>query len=127
MTRRITIILCLLFAGALCLGAAMHVEQPQKNNKKQWNQANAIEAFNVVLSRSAYDRSFRDRLTASLESAKQAVSEEGQIAVPDEVVILFHEDKYNENYHIFDLPQFDENARKTHPYRQYIECCYTPW
>jgi len=127
MTRKITTILCLFFAGALCLGAAIHLEQSQKNNKKQWNEANATQAFTMSLTRSAYDRTFRNRLIASPESAKQAVADEGQISVPDEVVILFHEDKFNENYHVFDLPQFDENARKNHAYRQYIECCYTPW
>lgn len=127
MTSRIIIIFCLLFAGGLCLGAAMHVEQPVKNGKKQWNEPNAVAAFNMALSRSAYDREFRNRLTASPESAKQAVSEEGQIDVPNEIVILFHEDESNENYHIFDLPQFDGDARKTHPYRQYIQCCYPPW
>ncbi len=119
--------LCLLFAGALCLGAAMQAEQSKTSGKKQWNQKNAVAAFNMALTRSAYDRVFRDRLTASSDSAKQAVSEEGQIAVPNEVVILFHEDKQNENYHVFDLPDFDPNARTTHAYKQHLECCYPEW
>ena len=119
--------LCLLFAGALCLGAAMQAEQSKTSGKRQWNQKNAIAAFDMALTRSAYDKVFRDRLTDSPESAKQAVSEEGQIAVPNEVVILFHEDKYNENYHIFDLPPFDGNARTPHEYRQHFECCYQVW
>jgi hypothetical protein len=127
MKRRTASLFCLLFAGALCLGAAIQTEQPKTNDKKQWNQTNAKAAFNMVLTRSAYDRVFRDRLTASPDSAKQAVSDEGQVAVPNDVVILFHEDKYNENYHIFDLPQFDVNARTTHAYKQYFECCYPVW
>src|ERR1051325_7368941 len=104
-------LLCFLFASALCFGAALQTNQINKNPKKQWTQTNAIIAFNMALTRSAYDQVFRDRLTASPESAKQAVSEEGQIAVPDEVVILFHEGKSNENYHIFELPAFEPNAR----------------
>jgi len=127
MKTRITSMLCLLFAGALCLGAAMQAEQSKTSGKKQWNQKNAVAAFNMALTRSAYDRVFRDRLTASSDSAKQAVSEEGQIAVPNEIVILFHEDKQNENYHVFDLPQFDGNARATHAYKQHLECCYPVW
>jgi hypothetical protein len=127
MKTRITSMLCLLFAGALCLGAAMQAEQSKTSGKKQWNQKNAVAAFNMTLTRSAYDRVFRDRLTASSDSAKQAVSEEGQIAVPNEVVILFHEDKQNENYHVFDLPPFDGNASATHAYKQHLECCYPEW
>jgi hypothetical protein len=119
--------LCLLFAGALCLGAAMQAEQSKTSGKRQWNQKNAVSAFNMALTRSAYDKVFRDRLTASSDSAKQAVSEEGQIAVPNEVVILFHEDKQNENYHVFDLPPFDPNARAPHAYKQHLECCYPEW
>ena len=94
---------------------------------QEWNQTTATDAFTASLTRSTYDKVFRDRLTASPESAKQAVSEEGQIAVPNEVVILFHEDKQNENYHVFDLPQFDGNARATHAYKQHLECCYPVW
>ena len=127
MKTRTSSILCLLFAGALCLGAAMQAEQSKTSGKRQWNQKNAIAAFNMALTRSAYDKEFRDRLTASPDSAKQAVSDEGQIAVPNEVVILFHEDKQNENYHIFDLPQFDGNAGATHAYKQHFECCYPVW
>lgn len=118
---------CLLFAGALCLGAALQAEQSKTSGKRQWNQKNAVSAFNMALTRSAYDKVFRDRLTASSDSAKQAVSEEGQIAVPNEIVILFHEDKQNENYHVFDLPEFDPNARAPHAYKQHLECCYPEW
>lgn len=107
------------------MGAALQAEQPR--GKKEWNQKNAIAAFNAALSRSAYDQIFRDRLTASPDAAKEAVSEEGRITVPSEVVILFHENKANENYHIFDLPQFDGNASTTHAYRQHFECCYPVW
>jgi hypothetical protein len=119
--------LCLLFAGALCLGAAMQAEQSKTSGKRQWNQKNAIAAFNLALTRSGYDRTFRDRLGASLDSAKQAVSEEGQITIPEKVVIMLHEDKSNGNYHVFNLPPFDGSARITQEYKIHLECCYEPW
>jgi hypothetical protein len=118
---------CLFLASALCLGAAMQADQSKTNGKKTWNSKNAEDAFTAALTRSGYDRAFRDRLTVSPESAKQAVSEEGQIIIPKDVVIVLHEDKYNENYHVFDLPPFDEKARTTHPAKQHFECCYNVW
>jgi hypothetical protein len=127
MKRKIASVSCLLTAAALCLGAAMHAEQSQTQNKKTWNQQNARLAFDMALTRSGYDKAFRDRLTASPDSAKQAVADEGQIAIPKEIVILFHPDKSNENYHIFDLPEFDGDASKAHLYQQYFQCCYKPW
>src|SRR5204862_5696595 len=127
MKTRITSLLCLVFAGARCLGAAMQAEQSKTSGKKRWNQKNAVAAFNMALTRSGYDRTFRDRLEASLESAKQAVSEEGQITIPEKVVIMLHEDKSNGNYHIFNLPPFDENAHMTQEYKIHLECCYDPW
>ena len=129
MKIRITSLLCLLFAGALCLGAAMQAEQSKTSGKKQWNQKNAVTAFNMALTRSGYDRTFRDLLGASLESAKQAVSDEGQIIIPNDVAVLFHEDKkeQREKHHAFWLPPLDEKARTAHEYKQHFECCYDVW
>jgi hypothetical protein len=127
MKRRTASLLCFVFASAICFGAALQTNQSNTPPKKQWNQTNAIAAFNLALTRSAYDRDFRDRLIASPDSAKQALAEEGQIAVPASVVILFHEGKYNENYHIFDLPPFDPSGHETHAYRKYFQCCYPVW
>jgi hypothetical protein len=95
--------------------------------KKPWTSENAVAAFTAALTRSAYDRTFRNRLTASLESAKEAVSEEGDIDIPKDVVILFHEGRNNEKYHVFWLPAFDEKAQATHTYKFHFECCYNPW
>lgn len=127
MKTRTVSMLCPLLAGAFCLGAALQADQPMTSGKKQWNQKNATAAFTMALTRSGYDRTFRDRLAASLESARQAVSDEGQISIPEKVVIMAHEDKVNGNYHIFDLPPFDENAHTTHEYKIHLECCYDPW
>src|SRR5215831_8003552 len=110
--RRTVSLFCLVFASAFCFAAALQTNQMNHLPKKQWNQANAIAAFDMVLTRSAFDRAFRDRLTASPDSAKQALAEEGQIAVPEKIVILFHEGKYDENYHIFDLPPFNPSGHE---------------
>lgn len=117
----------LFLSAALCLGAAMKAEQSKTSDKKQWNQKNAITAFNMALTRAGYDRLFRDRLAASPDSAKQAVAEEGQIIVPENILIMLHEDKFDRNYHVFSLPPWDENAHSTHEYKKHLECCYQPW
>lgn len=127
MKTRTTLMLCLLFAGAFCLGAALQADQHKTRDKKQWTQKNATAAFTRALTRSGYDRTFRDRLAASLESAREAVSDEGQISIPVKVVIMAHEDKVNGNYHIFNLPPFDESAHITQEYKTHLECCYEPW
>jgi hypothetical protein len=97
------------------------------NTKKPWSAENAVAAFDKALTRSAHDRTFRNRLTASLESAKEAVSEDGDIEIPKDVVIVFHEGRYNEKYHVFWLPEFDQKAQTTHTYKFHFECCYNPW
>lgn len=97
------------------------------NARKPWNPKNAAVAFTAALTRSGYDRGFRNRLTASCDSAKQAVSEEGNIDIPQKVVIIFHEDELNEKYHIFSFPPFDASARTAHKYRDHFMCCYDVW
>jgi hypothetical protein len=59
---------------------------------KEWNPENAKAAFSAALSRAGHDRAFRDRLTASPDSAREAVIEEGKINIPKEIVTVFHED-----------------------------------
>ena len=127
MKTRINQNACLFLVIATSLGVAAYATETKTVGGKLWNPQNASRAFSMALTRSAHDSSFRNRLTISPESAKQAVAEEGQIAIPDSVVIMFHEDKSNENYHVFDLPKFDESARTKHEYREHIECCYIPW
>jgi hypothetical protein len=91
-----------------------------------WTPENAVAAFNAALTRSAHDRAFRDRLT-SPESAKQAVSEEGNVDIPQDVVIVFHEGRYNEKYHVFWLPAFNQQTQAAHTYQYHFKCCYNAW
>jgi hypothetical protein len=95
---------------------------------KEWNPQNAVAAFTAALSRSGYDREFRDRLTKSPESAQQAVSEAGEIDIPQDIVIVFQEKKLDEKNHVFFLPPFDPgNKEVKHEYEAHFQCCYNPW
>lgn len=93
-----------------------------------WNPANGVKAFTAALTRAGHDKEFRDRLIESSDSARQAVAEEGAIDIPDDIMMMFHEDKQNEKYHVFYLPPFDpNNTTVKHEYRTYFMCCYNPW
>ncbi len=99
-------------------------------SNKPWSPENAVSAFTAALTRSAYDGDFRGRLLnfKSPEEVKRAVSEEGGIDIPDEVMIVFHEKKDNANYHVFHLPAFHpEGPHQTHTYEVHFKCCYKPW
>ena len=93
----------------------------------EWNPDNAAKAFTAALTRSGYDRKFRERLTESPESAKKAVAEEGDIEIPEKVLIVFHEKQYDENCMVFYLPPFNETERPEHEYQKYFQCCYQLW
>ena len=120
---------CLFLTGIAFLFTASQTGQSKTNDKKPWNPPNAVAAFTAALTRAGYDRDFRNRLTASPESAKQAVSDEGQLIIPNDVAVIFHEDKKEERekHHAFSLPPLDEKARTTHEYKKYFECCYDVW
>jgi hypothetical protein len=102
--------------------------QPGTSSKKEWSPDNASAAVARALTRAGRDGKFRNRLTASPDSAKQAVSEEGNINIPKEVVILFHEKKYNDDYHVFYLPDLKEGEpHETHEYRKHFQAAYHVW
>jgi hypothetical protein len=58
---------------------------------KPWNDENAVAAFNEALRRST-NPEFRERLLDK-ERAKAAVSEAGDVDIPDDIVIRFYNDK----------------------------------
>jgi hypothetical protein len=99
-------------------------DEPKSGDKKPWKPENFVPAFTAVLTRSGYDRAFRESLTASPESAKQAVSKEGNIEIPPEIVIAFHEHVSNDNYHVLHLPVLDAKQKKTYEYEEHLDCCY---
>ncbi len=106
-------------------------DQSGAGEKQEWTPDNAAAAFTKVLTEAAHNGIFRKRLTDSIDSAKQAVSELANINIPKNVVIVFHEDKYNDNYHIFYLPDFKEakpdDPHETHEYRKHFQAAYRVW
>jgi len=94
---------------------------------KTWDPANKAEVFTKVLKRSQTDPEFRKRLTSSMTEAKKAVAEEGNITIPDEVIILFHEDESNEKFHMFRLPPHNEGKKTPYEYRLQFEGFYFVW
>jgi len=110
----------------------------------------AILTFDAVLTKAAHDPAFRARLIESPDSAKKAVSEVGNISIPDNRVIVFYEpqgrggiqpaaaiaanaaalnwgSRQNENIHVFVLPPADSDATKKYHYEDYMMCCYPVW
>jgi hypothetical protein len=112
------------------------ITPPPAGKKMEWNQDNIAKAFTDVLKLSATDKAFRKRLTglpdqqgtsAALQSAKEAVADVGNIEIPAEIVIFFHEDVSNERYHMFYLPPFDSNTQTKYEYRAHFEGVYFVW
>ncbi len=84
-------------------------------------------ALDAAMTRAGYDSHFRDRLTASCDSAKNAVSEEGRIDIRKDAQMIFHSKIGDERYHIFELPPFDPNSRKEHLYSDSFQGLYPLW
>jgi hypothetical protein len=61
------------------------------SQKQSWNNETAVAAFNEALRRST-DPAFRKRLLDK-NDAKAALSEAGNVEVPDEIVVRFYNDK----------------------------------
>jgi hypothetical protein len=119
------VIACSLIAiSAVCFGTVMVVGQ--SGGKKEWNPNNGVPAFTAALSRSGYDSDFRKRLTDSCESARQAVIEDGNIAVPDNVVMMFHESGAYKDHFGFFLPPFNPKAQTPYKYsdQKFYKCCF---
>jgi len=99
-------------------------DQAKSNDKKDWTPENFVPAFTAALTKSAWDKPFRDRLIKSPDDAKNAVAEEGNINIPPEIVIVFHEHVSNDNYQVLHLPPFDENGKEKYEYEEHLDCCY---
>lgn len=101
----------------------------------------AICAFDKALTQASRDKEFRQRLTESCDSAKKAVAEIGNIAIPDDRVIIFYEgeaaeirkrkvakfkgSRSSEKIHVFVLP--DWNDKGPHRYEEYFVGMYEYW
>ena len=156
--RRIASVL-ITFAAALAVSPLIaQAPAKQKQAPAEWPESApydaAIEAFDAALTRAGWDSEFRQRLIKSPDSAKEAVSEIGNIKIPASKVIVFYEaqsakpeaknasaesdnyipvqlssvSKSNENVHVFCLPPFKKNDKtKQCKYEDYFMCCYDLW
>jgi hypothetical protein len=79
--------------------------------KDRTQAANAVMAFSATLTRAGRDQTFRDSLKRSLEDARNEVSNEGKIEIPEDIVILFHEPEACQNIFPFYLPKPDDPLR----------------
>jgi hypothetical protein len=114
----------------------------------------AICAFDKALTKAARDQAFRNRLTKSCETAKQAIEEIGNVTIPCDRLLVFFEPEaapgksidremlkkiakdfqkssgefHNEKIHIFFLPPFNPSDTTTeHRYETYFLLGYDAW
>lgn len=80
----------------------------------------AVAAFSAALTRAGHDQEFRASLLKSPEDARKAVSDEGQIEIPDDIVVIFHEPEACQNIYPFYLPTPEEPLL---PYYDYFQGC----
>jgi hypothetical protein len=122
--------------------------------KKEWPTKepydDAICAFDKALTKASRDKAFRARLTKSCESAKEAVSEIGNINIPDDRIIIFYEGEAgpvkalsprkrkeaqkllggstsSEKIHVFVLPTWKDNDTAEYRYEEYFVGMYDAW
>jgi hypothetical protein len=91
--------------------------------KQPWNDDTAVAAFNAALRKST-EPAFRKRLLDRNE-AKGAVSEAGDVEIPDEIVIRFYNDK-DETGDVFclGLQPPDQPPKE---FKDSVFCTYSTW
>jgi hypothetical protein len=96
--------------------------------KKEWNPENGVAAFSAALTKAGHDEDFRNRLIKSWDSARDAVSEVGEVEIPTEIRITFHEDELNDKYHVFYLPPLDPDKKIIpYEYATFFQGNYNAW
>jgi hypothetical protein len=81
------------------------------------------EALQAALTRAAKDSGYRDRCMCSSRSAKEAITEESGIPVPDDIEIHFYPRKELDYLFIVEVPDFDPNA-PVPPVEDYVLCTW---
>jgi hypothetical protein len=93
------------------------------DKKQPWNDDTAVAAFNEALRKSA-DPAFRKRLLDK-KDAKAALSEVGNVDIPDDIVIRFYNDK-DETGDVFCVGlQSPEDPPKE--FKDSVFCTYSTW
>ena len=128
--------------------------QKKSGGKTEWPikapYDDAICAFDKALTKASRDKEFRKRLTKSCESAKEAVSEIGNINIPDDRIIIFYEgeavdakawskidhdkikealgdSRSSEKIHVFVLPPWKDRDTAEYRYAEYFVGMYDFW
>ncbi len=110
--------------------APEHSPQPARPPKLIWTDANALAAWEKTIQRACRDRGFREFCTGSSDNAKRALSEEGNIIVPDRLRILFLDSSPDVNCAVVVLPAFQPENRDRQPVdlgKQLVCCGYHPY
>ena len=105
----------------------------KQTNLKNWNARNndeRLDRLTSVLTRAGSDLKFRDRCLTSSESAKQAVSEAGEIEFPPDFEIQFLTPEQRMKKLVLAVPDFippkDGNV-ETRQAEDYQTCTYFFW
>jgi hypothetical protein len=91
--------------------------------KQEWNDDTAVAAFNAALKKST-DAEFRKRLLDK-NKAKDAVSEVGNVNIPEDIVIRFYNDK-DATVDVFCLG-LQPQGEPTKEFQDSIFCTYSTW
>ena len=100
---------------------------------KSWNEMNndeRLDRLTSVLTRAGSDIKFRDRCLSSSESAKQAVSEAGEIEFPPDFEIQFLTPEQRMKKLVLAVPDFippDNGHAEIRQAEDYQTCTYFYW
>jgi hypothetical protein len=100
---------------------------------KSWEEMTndeKLDRLTSVLTRAGFDQTFRNRCLNSPESAKQAVSEAGEIEFPPDFEIEFLTPKQRLNRLILAMPDLipaEEGSPEVRNAEDYQTCTYRLW
>ena len=101
--------------------------------KKNWNELTndeKLDRLTTVLTLAGSDIKFRDRCLVSPESAKQALSEVGEIEFPSDFKIQFLTPEEQLKSLILTIPEFippQEGRRELRHAEDFQKCTYATW
>ena len=102
-------------------------------NRKNWNELTndeKLDRLTSALTLAGSDVKFRDRCLVSPESAKQAVSEVGEIEFPPEFKVQFLTPEEQLKTLILAIPEFipaQDGSREVRNAEDYDVCTYRLW
>jgi hypothetical protein len=105
----------------------------KNTNTKNWDQMTNDEKLNrltSVLTRAGSDQTFRNRILGSAETAKQAVSEVGEIEFPPDFEVQFLTGEQRLKKLVLAVPDFILTAKGDAEVRNaedYQTCTYILW